>query len=324
MRVHVQTTQGDPDFAITPAQWREAAARAGEPAHDVSFGSSRADWDAAWATTELLVGGTAALRALGALAAPKLLAVFVNATGVDGLAPFGWLPPGAMLLNNRGTHGPKAGEYIAMTVLMLASRLPALASAQRAGQWRPVFSAPLAGRHATIVGTGDLGGAGARALRSLGVAVTGVRSVAAPHPDFSDVVGVADLDSVLARTEFLVLACPLTAATNNLLGRRRLALLPAGAGVVNLGRGALLDGEALCDALESGKISGAVLDVFDEEPLPAGHRMWRTENLVITPHVSCDDPVSYNLRSLTILFANLRALREGRPPPNRVDLSRGY
>jgi len=324
MRVHVQTFADDPEFAITPAQWHDAAAGAGEPPDDVSFGVTPADWDAARATADILVSHTAVLRRLGTLDAPRLRAVFVNATGVDGLAPFGWLPPGAMLLNNRGTHGQKAGEYIAMAVLMLAARLPALLAAQRAGQWRPVFSAPLAGRSATIVGTGDLGSAGARALRALGVAATGVRTVAAPHPDFADVVAVADLDAVLARTDFLVLACPLTAATKNLLDRRRLALLPAGAGVVNLGRGALLDGDALCDALDSGKVSGAVLDVFDPEPLPPGHRMWRTENLVITPHVSCDDPGSYNARSLRILFANLRALREGRPPPNRVDPDRGY
>jgi glyoxylate/hydroxypyruvate reductase A len=151
-----------------------------------------------------------------------------------------------------------------------------------------------------------------------------VRTRAAPHPDFADIVAVADLDRVLARSEFLVLACPLTPATRGLLDRRRLGLLPAGAGVVNIGRGALLDGEALCDRLDDGSLSGAVLDVFDPEPLPPGHRMWRTPNLTITPHMSCDDPASYNDRSLAILLANLAALRAGKAAPNRVDPSRGY
>jgi glyoxylate/hydroxypyruvate reductase A len=258
------------------------------------------------------------------LAAPRLQTIFINAAGVDKLAPFDWLPPGVLLLNNRGTHAPKAGEYIAMAVLMLAARMPAMATAQREGRWEPAFSAPLAGRHVTIVGTGDLGSAGARTLRALGVAATGVRTRAAPHPDFAEVVATADLDTVLPRSEFLVLACPLTPATRGILDRRRLALLPAGAGVVNIGRGGLLDGEALADALDNGHLSGAVLDVFDPEPLPPGHRLWGTRNLVITPHVSCDDPATYNPRALDILFANLRALRAGTAAPNRVDAARGY
>ena len=324
MRIHVQTRPEDADFALTPAQWRDAAARAGEPAHAMSFGLSPADWEAVRGEVELLVAGTGALRGLGKLCAPALRAVFVAAAGVDGLAPFDWLPAGAMLLNNRGTHAAKAGEYIAMAVLMLAARVPAMVTAQREGQWRPAFTAPLAGRRVTIVGTGDLGSAGARTLRQLGVSTTGIRTRAEPHPDFSGVAAVADFEAVLADTEFLVLACPLTPATRGLLDRRRMGLLPAGAGVVNIGRGALLDAAALCDALDAGTLSGAVLDVFDPEPLPPGHRMWRTPNLVITPHVSCDDPASYNARSLDILFANLRALRHGAPAPNRVDLARGY
>jgi glyoxylate/hydroxypyruvate reductase len=324
MRIHIQTHAGDGEFGLTPAQWQAAAAQAGEPAHEVSFGASVAEWQAVRGGAELLVGSPGAIRGLLPLAAPALGVVFTLAAGMDGLAPFDWLPAGAALVNNRGTHGPKAGDYVAMAVLMLAARMPAMATAQREGVWRPVFAAPLAGRRVTIVGTGDLGAAGARTLRAFGVAATGVRTRAEPHPDFAEVVAVAELDAVLARTEFLVLACPLTPATRGLLDRRRIGELPAGAGVVNIGRGALLDGEALCDALDAGHLSGAVLDVLDPEPLPPGHRMWTTTNLVITPHVSCDDPGSYNLRSLDILFANLRALRQGKPAPNLVDLARGY
>jgi len=324
MRIHIQTSPDDPEFAFTPAQWHAAAAQAGEPPHDVSFGTSRAHWHAVQNEVEALVGVTDVLRTLPPLGAPSLRLIFAAAAGVDRLAPFDWLPEGVTLLNNSGTHAPKAGEYIAMTVLMLAARMPAMATTQRAGLWRPAFSAPLAGRRVTIVGTGDLGSAGARTLGALGVAATGVRTRAEPHPDFAAIVPVAELDAVLAETEFLVLTCPLTPATRGLLDRRRLGLLPEGAGVVNIGRGALLDGEALCDLLDSGRLSGAVLDVFDPEPLPEGHRMWRTPNLVITPHVSCDDPSSYNMRSLDILFANLQAIRSGAAPPNQVDPARGY
>ncbi len=154
--------------------------------------------------------------------------------------------------------------------------------------------------------------------------VTGVNTRGAAHADFDAVVPAAALDALLPRAEFLVLACPLTPATRGLIDRRRLALLPAGAGVVNIGRGPLLDGAALCDLLESGHLRGAVLDVFDTEPLPPGDRFWRTRNLIVTPHQACDDPATYTRRSLGILFANLRAWRAEAPLPNRVDPARGY
>jgi phosphoglycerate dehydrogenase-like enzyme len=324
MRIHVQTYPGNDRFTISPAQWQSAAASAGEPAHKVTFGTTLADWAEARPATELLVTHGALLRGLAPLEGGPLQLVFVTNAGLDGLAPFGWLPPGVILLNNSGAHAPKAGEYIAMAVLMLAGRMPELLTSQREQKWQPVFSAPLAGRRVTIVGAGALGAAGARALRALGVIATGVRTHAVPHPDFADMVAVGDLDAVLARSEFLVLACPLTPATLHLLSSRRLGLLPKGASVVNIGRGKLIDCDALCDLLDSGHLGGAVLDVTDPEPLPEGHRMWRTPNLVITPHVSCDDPASYNDRSLEILFANLRVLRAGDPMPNRVDVARGY
>jgi phosphoglycerate dehydrogenase-like enzyme len=322
MRVHIQNP--DDEFGITEAQWREAAAKAGEPPHDLSFATTAEGYAAARDTVELLIGSTPTLRVLTPLLAPSLRMVFVNAAGVDGLAPFDWLPPHVVLVNNSGTHAPKAGEYIAMAALMLAARMPAMVAAQHAGAWRPVFAPTLAGRRVSIVGTGDLGAAGARTLRALGVTVTGVRTRAEPHPDFASVAAVADLDDVLARADIVVLACPLTPATLRLLDRRRLGLLPPGAGVVNLGRGRLIDQEALCDLLESGRLGGAVLDVTDPEPLPAGHRLWTTPNVVVTPHVSCDDPSTYNVLSLGVLFANLRAWRAGAAPPNRIDITRGY
>ena len=134
----------------------------------------------------------------------------------------------------------------------------------------------------------------------------------------------AGLDRVLPATEFLVLACPLTEATRGLMDRRRLGLLPRGAGLVNIGRGALVDQDALCDLLDGGHLSGAVLDVFTPEPIPPGHRLWTTRNLIISPHTSADDPATYNPRSLDMFFDNLRAWREGRRMPNLFDPARGY
>jgi glyoxylate/hydroxypyruvate reductase len=322
MRIHVQNDPADPLTAITAEHWQAAARAAGEPVHAVSFATAPDGFAAVRERVELLIGPAAALRTLRPLLAPRLRLISLLSSGVDGLAPFDWLPPDVVLLNNRGTHGPKAGAFVAMAVLMLATRMPELIAAQREAAWRPLPTPGVAGRRAVIVGTGDLGSAAARLLRTLGMSVGGISRGGAAHPDFDDVS--ADLDTALPHAAFLVLACPLTPATRGLLDRARIARLPRGTGVVNIGRGALLDQAALCDALDAGHLGGAVLDVFAPEPPPAEDRVWRTRNLIVTPHISCDDGETYVARSLAILFANLRAWRAGEPLPNRVEPARGY
>ena len=227
-------------------------------------------------------------------------------------------------MNNRGTHAAKAGEFALMSILMLANRVPAMVTNQRQGAWRKLWGAVLGGRHVTVVGLGTLGGAAAEHAARFGMQVTGVRANPAPHPACARVVGTDALDDVLPETEFLVLACPLTDATRGLITRQRLESLPSGAGVVNIGRGELIDQDALCDLLDQDHLSGAVLDVFTPEPIPPGHRLWSTPNLIISPHTSADDPATYNKHSLAIFLDNLRAWRDGRPLPNRFDTARGY
>lgn len=326
MRIHVQNLPGDPQFAVTPAQWAAAAARAPDVSegHAVTYGMTPEEFRAQIGEAEILVTQTGAARRLFPADAPRLKLIYCTSAGLDSLAPFDWLPPDAALLNNRGTHGAKAGEYGLMALLMLAAGVPGFATAQRAGQWAPRHGSVLAGRRVTVAGLGALGGAIAEQAARFDMRVTGVRTRAEPHPACAEIVALDELDTVLGGTEFLVLALPLTDATRGVLDRRRIASLPAGAGVVNIGRGALLDQDALCDALEAGHLSGAVLDVFVPEPVPPGHRLWATPNLVMTPHVSADDPETYIPLSLDIFFQNLRAFRDGKPLPNRFDPARGY
>lgn len=326
MRIHIQNPTIKASAKVTQAFWEEAATRAGAigQGHEVSLGGEDADLAPALAEAEVLVTSVQALPRRLPVAAPKLRMIFVANAGVDGLAPFDWLPPEVTLVNNSGTHADKAGEYIAMAVLMLANRMPELIDQQRDRVWGRQTASVLTGRRATIVGLGALGGGGARRLQPFGLDLTGVRTRPEPHPHCDRVVSVADLDAVLPDTEFLVLACPLTPQTRELLDRRRIALLPRGAGVVNVGRGGLIEQDALLDALDDGRLGGAVLDVMVPEPPPADHRLWRTRNLVLTPHMSSDDPNTYTEHSLDIFFANLRALQDGTTLPNRIDPERGY
>ena len=324
MRIHLHNPTDDPLFDFSRPMWDAEASRAGEIGHVVSVGTTDDDFTAAIAEAEALICDAGVVKAQFPCPAPHLKLLFVTNAGLDRLAPYDWLPPDTVLLNNRGTHTAKSGEFGIMAILMLANRVPEMVTHQRAGRWQKLWGAVLAGRRITIIGLGTLGGATAAHAARFGMQVTGVRANPAPHPDCVRVVGADALDDILPDTEFLVLACPLTNATRGLLDRRRLSLLPPGAGIVNIGRGDLTDQDALCDLLDSGHLSGAVLDVFVPEPIPAGHRLWTTPNLIISPHTAADDPATYNPRSLDIFLDNLRAWRDGRPLPNRFDTARGY
>ena len=288
MRIHIQNPVDDPLFLFSREMWDAAAARAGAvgDGHEVTIGDTDADFAAGMAEAEALITEIGVVAAKFPCAAPQLKLLFITNAGLDRLAPFDWLPPGVALLNNAGVHAVKAGEFAIMSVLMLANRVPEMVTHQRAGRWQKLWGAVLDGRRVTVVGLGSLGGAAAMQATRFGMHVTGVRATAAPHPHCAEVDRpLRSLDRVLPLTEFLVLACPLTDATR---GTDRRAsgswLLPRGAGVVNIGRGALVDQDALCDLLDEGHLSGAVLDVFTPEPIPTGHRLWSTRNLIISPH----------------------------------------
>jgi phosphoglycerate dehydrogenase-like enzyme len=326
MRIHLQNPVDDKLFDFSEAMWNAAVARApyAGGGHNVSIGHSDADFASAMTQAEALICDVSVIKAQFPCPAPELQLLFVTNAGLDRLAPFDWLPPGVILMNNRGTHDAKSGEFGIMAVLMLANRVPEMVTHQRAGHWQKLWGAVITSQPITIIGLGTLGGAVARHAAGFGMTVTGMRANPAPHPHCANVIGVDRLDTVLRGTKFLVLACPLTAATRGLIDRRRLELLPEDAGIVNIGRGELIDQDALCDRLASGQLSGAVLDVFDPEPIPPGHRLWHTPNLIISPHTSADDPATYNADSLDIFFNNLRAWHAGFPLPNRFDIARGY
>lgn len=326
MRVHIQEFPDGPFVQMTEAEFRAAAAKAGPEGagHRVSFGRTIEDWNAAAPAAEVLIASPPAIRRLDLGRAPELRLIQSTSAGVDALAPFDTIPQGVMLLNNRGVHADRAGEYAIMAMLMLAAHMPAFATDQRARHWQRRSSSTVAGSRATIVGVGGLGGGAARRARQFGILVTGIRNGTDPHPDCDETRPAAELDAVLPETDFLILACPLTPATRNLLDARRIALLPKHAGVVNIGRGALLDQAALCAALRDGAIAGAVLDVFAREPMPADDPIWDTPNLAMTPHISSDDPLRYNEATLATFFANLRALAAGKTPATLVDFAKGY
>lgn len=330
MRVHVQNPAGEEAFAITEAQLRAALDRGGGPADlRPSFASDDAGFAAGMRDAEILITWNKEIvRRLprGTLpgAAPALKVIGCTSAGLDPLQPFDWLPDGIALVNNSGTHADKAGEFGIMAILMLETRFPALIAQQAKGLWNPLFSSTLEGKTLVVVGPGSLGGAVAAKARAFGMRVVGVRHGTAPHPDCDETVPFTGIDRVLPRAEYLLMTCPLTPETRNILNRERIALLPRGAKLINMARGAVWDQEAVCDALDAEALDGAITDVAVPEPLPPEHRLWRTRNMLVTPHICCDDKARYNDRTLDVILLNLRERAAGRPMPNRVEPRLGY
>ena len=231
------------------------------------------------------------------------------------------------LLTNSNVYGVTIAEHVVMVTLMLLRRMPEYAVIMGQRSWSnqlPVRS--IRDNEFTILGTGDIGRNVAERLRGMGAAkITGLSRSGRPHPAFDEVRPISDLDDVLPRTKILVMALPSTPDTIHILNRERIALLPADAYVINVGRGTALDQAALAEALNAGKLAGAALDVMDPEPLPKDDPLWDARNLILTPHVSGNMTLGYTCdRNVELFCADLKNYAAGRPLAGLVDRTRGY
>jgi phosphoglycerate dehydrogenase-like enzyme len=330
--IHFEDGSTRPDvFRITPARVAAARRRHSEGGLvSVSCGQDFAELDRWIGRAQGLVCSSGTLldkrfplRTL-ASAAPRLQWIHVIGAGVEGLLPLDWMPPGLRLTNNSGVHVKKVYEFGLMSLLMINARVPQIFSQQTRGEWNPVFTGSPRGKTLLVVGLGDMGGAMAKAGRTLGMRVFGIKRDPKPHPHAEKVHSLKDLSRLLPKADVVVVATPLTAQTKHLLGAREFALMPKGSGLINIGRGPVLDQAALEKALHAGRLSGAVLDVFDPEPLPAGHSLWRAPNVYLSPHCSSDDNDDYMPMTLDLAFANAVRLSRGRKLANVVDPARGY
>lgn len=312
-------------FHINPGDYAQAARRHARLAKrlTVTYGWDGDILDAALQTADIVVGIPENRECLRE-GAPQLKWVHSLLAGVDGMVPFDWLPRDAAFTNNRGVHGHKAEQFMRMAYTTMHTRMPEILRNQRAHLWRQVFSPTLAGRCALVIGLGDLGEAAARAARQLGLKVTGVRRTAKPCRHVDKVHTLRALDRLLPQADFVVLALPLTAETRNLLSRERLQLLRPECCVINIARAPVMDYSALADRLRAGKLAGAVVDVVEPEPLPADSELWDVPNLIITPHISCDDFGNYAQLTLDLVFDNLGRLLRNRPLKNQVNRKLGY
>ena len=211
-------------------------------------------------------------------------------------------------------------EWVTGHILRLHLGMDAHINA-RPGTWKPK-APPLAfDTRITILGLGALGAASATALASFGFDVTGWSRSQKQIDGITCLSGPGGLDAALARADYCVLLLPSTAATENTLDARTLALMPHGARILNPGRGPLIDDDALLAALDSGQIDHATLDVFRIEPLPADHPYWTHRRVTVTPHVASETRAAYSSKTIA---ENIRRGEAGEPFLHRVDRQAGY
>jgi phosphoglycerate dehydrogenase-like enzyme len=306
-------------FQVNQERYNAAAARNSDVSHlvEASIGVNSAQLHESLGEANVLVGWTFPKKHLAQMA-PNLRWIHIIGAGIEHLLPLNWLPPGVSLINNRGVHSEKAAEYMLMAILMLSNRIPALVTSQREGRWNEIFSSRLRGKTLVILGVGQMGGSAAKEAKRFGLDVIGIRRSGRPHRHVDEMYRPDQLHHILPRADILLVTTPLTKETNGLIGGRELDLLKPTAGLINLGRAKVVDYEALADRLEQGRLSGAILDVFDPEPLPTASRLWKTPNLIITPHVASDDWERYMPLTLDLVFENIRRDLQGRPLKNRV------
>ena len=278
--------------------------------------------DVDWA--QVILGNVPAAMLHGS---PALEWLQTNSAGVEAYIRPGVLAGDTLLTNATGAYGLAIAEHMLGMLLELFKKLELYRDAQKSGAWQSQGAVKAVyGSTVLVLGMGDIGGEFAARCKALGAKVIGVRRSPRPCPEYADEVHLLeDLDSLLPQADVVAVTLPGTDATRGLMSRERLAKMKEGAVLLNVGRGFIVDTEALCDALESGHLSGAGVDVTDPEPLPPTHRLWNIPTAVVTPHISG----FYHLREtheriVGIFLENLRHFQAGEPLRNLVDFATGY
>lgn len=254
---------------------------------------------------------------------PNLKVVFSSAAGVDHIVRDPAWPSHLPLVRMGGAAtAQRMGEYIVWACLSLLRQTRHFARGQAKGAWWHTATGHTApGRRVGIMGLGNLGAQAARMLQGVGFPVRGWARSRKEIPGVQSFAGPGELPEFLAGTDILVCLLPSTPETEGLIDARLLAQLPAGAAVVNAGRGSHLRVPDLLAALDAGQLDGAVLDVFEEEPLPAGSPLWNHPKVTVTPHIASEASRPERARYVADCIADFEA---GRPLPNLYDSARGY
>ncbi|MFG2089833.1 D-2-hydroxyacid dehydrogenase [Spirillospora sp. NPDC048824] len=250
--------------------------------------------------------------------------VHIASAGVDRLLFPGLVESDAVVTNSRGVFDEPIAEYVLGLVLTFAKDLHTTVRLQGERHWRHRETERITGARALVVGTGPIGRAIARRLSAAGLAVSGAgRTARDGDPDFGLVHPVERLDEAFAGADYVVLAAPLTPQTRGMIDAAALDRMRPSARLINVGRGQLVAEADLVAALRAGRIAGAALDVFEDEPLPASSPLWDMPNVVVSPHMS-GDVIGWRDELVRLFAGNFDRYATGRGLHNVVDKRLGY
>lgn len=285
------------------------------------------DPEAALAAARVVLRGGVPASVLDHLIAraPNLRWIHSFSAGVDRVATPSVREHNLLVTNARGVFSRPIAEYVVMWCLAIARRLPQLLELQRERTWQPLRGRELGSLKVGVVGYGSIGSEIARLVAPFDTQVIATRrrpELGSSEPNVR-LLGYEQLDELLRESDVVVVAAPLTESTAGMIGAPQLQEMRQSAWLINIARGRLLDELALRRALEAGWIAGAVLDVFNEEPLPPDSPLYATPNLFVTPHTSWSSDRVVE-RSIDLFVDNLRRFAAGQPLENLVDLEAGY
>ena len=253
--------------------------------------------------------------------APEVKWVQVAGAGFDFLMP---RPQTAGIVTNcSGVLSEYLAETMIGMLLAINFRLLEFMQQQRVRRWQQLTWSSVQGKTVLIIGLGNVGRAVARRCKQFGMHVIGLRRSAAPVPDVDEQITFDQLHAALARADFVCLHTPLTPETRHLISSAELRQMPPHAVLLNAARGAVVDEPALIDALQTGEIAAAYLDVQTVEPLPSDSPLWEMPNVIITPHVA-DLVADWEQQFYNFFATNLERWLSGQPLLNQVNVERGY
>lgn len=227
------------------------------------------------------------------------------------------------LTSSKGVHSIPISEYVLGAMLYFAKRFDQFNVQSREGVWERAWLPELANAHVVIVGAGSIGREVARRCRFLGMQVSMVGRTARMDSGLGEVLSFAEVPTVVSSADYLVVAVPLTAETTGLVGDDVLRVTKPGAVLIDVSRGGVVPEAAIIEALDSGTLRGAALDVFEEEPLSVNSSLWGRPNVLITPHVAGTTP-RYIERALGVFVESAKQLAAGQEPVTLINTGRGY
>jgi phosphoglycerate dehydrogenase-like enzyme len=257
---------------------------------------------------------------------PRVRWVHSRSAGMDGLLPPELVESSVPVTNGSGVFSAPLGEFALAAILYFAKDLRRMNRNQEAGVWEQFDMPEIAGQTVGIAGYGDIGRAVAARVHPMGMRVLALkRHVPAENADplVDQIYGPRARLEMIGRSDYIVAAAPLTAETRGMIGEPEFAAMKPEAVVINLGRGPVIDDAAMVRALTSGRIKGAALDVFDNEPLPAGHPLYKLPNVLLSPHCADHTP-DWLERAMRFFLRNFERFRRGDALLNVIDKKLGY